>query len=700
VASGAKAGTYNLVTESDAVPEFCLGGCVYTKESDSVPGSNYCFQAGQGEVSCSGGGCGGGGGGDVEGWIEKYFEKQCSTQFNSMLRVRWYKAWQRRQCGPRPYDPITNLTLQLFDNPTCEGKPLQKKLAKGYEEAFLIKVENTNSWSVRAAKEKYETVCQTIGPMMPFTSNYASIPLREVEEKAEIVRTASLNFSYDLSNDLQTSVFIQSNPYSCTNSSFGKSSFKVKSSRSGKRKKNKKKKNKKNKNKKKGKMSTIPKKKMPSSDYEFFKRNPARRNRQYGWSGCGGSGWGSGGSGSGGWGPGGCNWKCRPTCPYSVGDTEPSLMSCQCRGVVGTGLNDTYQGGSLSGLTGGYDWYDDPAIPPYWYPTKYFLVFSEITRRNNQDLPVCESKLSLTYNSPNKTQQITKDVPCFTRPVPPPTMLPTFPTGGGSGNPTTTAMSFSPPASEFATASPSSLSVTSSGLGSGSSLPWPTTYPQYLTTVNHHDMFNETDGVLIWGGSDRFWIVGCMEESSKDKFVTFDVEFFTSRWPSATPEFCGCILRTLQGEETMASKELVKDCYVNAIKGGAAPRTGGPAKRQKSKRKQRGKQTRRTSRKRFRRMRKQMENINFYQRPKRPKTSLREMINNMKRKDRHFISRSKRDVSDEKFGRELFDEEDLMEEEDISNDQDYEERSSYEMMNDENDYDYYDDDFNLSSDWN
>jgi len=609
----------------------------------------------------------------------------------------------------------------LFDNPTCEGKPLQKKLAKGYDEAFLIKVENTNSWSIRAAGEKYKTVCRTIGPMMPFTSNYASIPLREVEEKVEIVRTASLNFSFDLSNDVSTSVFIQSNPYPCTNSSFGKSSFKVKSSRSSKSKKKNKNKNKKNKkksfkNKKKGKMSTRQKKKMRSSDYEFFKRNPAKRYRQSGWSGCGGSGWGSGGSGSGGWGPAGCNWKCRPTCLYTDGDTEPSRQSCECRGVVGTGLNDTYQGGSPSGLTGGYDWYDDPAIPPYWYPTKYFLVFAELTRSNKQDTPVCESKLSLTYYSPNKTQQITKDVPCFTRPVPPPTMLPTFPRQG-SGNPTTTAMSFSPPASGFATASPSIMSVTPSGLGSGSSLPWPTTYPQYLTTVNHHDMFNETDGVLIWGGSDRFWIVGCMEESSKDKFVTFDVEFFTSQWPSATPEFCGCILRTLQAGDTMASKDLVKDCYVIAIKGGAAPRTGRTVRRQKSrgnqtrrqminKRRNRTRNQRRNHRnripkKKFRRMRKQIE-MNFGKTTKMP---LKEMIKRMKQEDKRFIGRSKRDASDEKFGRELFDEEDIMdeedflEEEDISNDQDYEERSSYEMMNDENDYDYYDDDFNMSSDW-
>ena len=43
-----------------------------------------------------------------------------------------------------------------------------------------------------------------------------------------------------------------------------------------------------------------------------------------------------------------------------------------------------------------------------------------------------------------------------------------------------------------------------SGYGSESSLPWPTTYPQWLTITNHEDMFTEVDGdVLVYGKSDR-----------------------------------------------------------------------------------------------------------------------------------------------------------------------------------------------------
>ena len=120
--------------------------------------------------------------------------------------------------------------------------------------------------------------------------------------------------------------------------------------------------------------------------------------------------------------------------------------------------------------------------------------------REDPDLPVCDSKLSITYNSPNKTQQITKDVPCFTKPVPPPTMMPTYPPAGGSGDQDT------PTAAPSGLDSGSSFPLTSapSDVGSGSSMPWPTSYPHYLTTVNYQDMFTETENVLIWGGSDRY----------------------------------------------------------------------------------------------------------------------------------------------------------------------------------------------------
>ena len=64
-----------------------------------------------------------------------------------------------------------NVTLELFDKPLCEGKPVQEKLAKNTDERFLIRVENTETWSIRATSEEYETLCQDIGQMVPFNTN-------------------------------------------------------------------------------------------------------------------------------------------------------------------------------------------------------------------------------------------------------------------------------------------------------------------------------------------------------------------------------------------------------------------------------------------------------------------------------------------------------------------------------------------------
>jgi len=190
-----------------------------------------------------------------------------------------------------------------------------------------------------------------------------------------------------------------------------------------------------------------------------------------------------------------------------------------------------------------------------------------------------------------------------------------------------------------------------------------------------------------------------MEDSSKDKLITFDVEFFTSKEPYATPEFCGCVLSTVQGEETMASKDLVKDCYVKAIKGGPAPRTGRTVRKRPKKHTQR----RKFLRDNRRRMKKRTNKIMSGQRNRK---SLRKMIKSMKQQEKHFNGRSKRDIPDENFDNELFPEEDYLEdedfldEEDLPNDQDYEESSFYKMRNEEDDYDDYDDyDYNMSSDW-
>ena len=246
-----------------------------------------------------------------------------------MLDVYIYEdfSFNVQQCGPMEYNFIANTTLELFDRPLCEGKPVQKKLAKTESESFLIRVEHTETWSVRATSEKYKMRCIDIGKMVPFNSNGASIPLRKEEEKGtEIIRTASIDFNFDISIELLPDVFVQSTPFTCTNSTVGQYNTFPFNSRSSNEDKKPKYKNYKDLKKQLKKMRKLKKK--VSSDYDIFEDNPAKK-RQYG---CGGSGWGSGGGG-----PSGCNWKCMPTCQYTAWSTQSSLFPCDCRGVVGAG---------------------------------------------------------------------------------------------------------------------------------------------------------------------------------------------------------------------------------------------------------------------------------------------------------------------------------------------------------------------------
>ena len=191
-----------------------------------------------------------------------------------------------------------------------------------------------------------------------------------------------------------------------------------------------------------------------------------------------------------------------------------------------------------------------------------------------------------------------------------------------------------------------------------------------------------------------------MAESSKDKFITLEVDFFTSKEPSATPDFCGCIVNTMQGEDTMAPMGLVRDCYVKAIKDGPAPAPQFPWGRVGDERKM----TKAKRRKGNIRMKKQAnkwkKNSPFQQKKglwkkmspfKQNKKSLKKMINKMKQKYQPFSGRTKREISEE----ESFDEEDEGEADDL----DYEENSPYEMMNDENNYNDDDDEYDMHSGW-
>jgi len=288
----------------------------------------------------------------------------------------------------------------------------------------------------------------------------------------------------------------------------------------------------------------------------------------------------------------------------------------------------------------------------------------------NSELQVCTSNLSLTWTSPDKAESITKDVPCFTKPTQRNIALPTFP--GEVGSPT-----FSPLGPESWKIKPSKLALDSSlsesddpsGLGSGSDLPWPSSYPTWLAKpkVDYKDMFTETEDVLIWGGSDRYWIVGCTEKDSNDKFITFDVDFFTSKEPRATPEFCGCILNTLPDGTSTASKEHVIACYDIALHGGPAPRRRRRSNRKKLTRAQRKRMTRKGRRGGRR---------HGNRRPSWTRQNKQTLKNLKNMKNMKRPTREKRDVS---FNIDAYDEE-------LLND------NTVEAFEDEGDFDDYDDD--------
>ena len=119
------------------------------------------------------------------------------------------------------------------------------------------------------------------------------------------------------------------------------------------------------------------------------------------------------------------------------------------------------------------------------------IILSPVIGQNVQKL-VSHSKLSVSIESkPLKT------VPCFDPQIPPTAPIHTFPSFPGQSG--ITLPGFTP-----VMFTPDSPLGSGSGSGSGSSLPWPTSYPQWLTTVDQGDMFFDVDGVLFFGKSDRF----------------------------------------------------------------------------------------------------------------------------------------------------------------------------------------------------
>jgi len=528
------------------------------------------------------------------------------------------------------------------------------------------------------SKEGFKNTCEDIGMMNLFSQNWEYVYMEEEQTESTIIPTVSLNFTFAINNELLSDVFVQGNPASCVNYTANypfKRSKKRSNTKNGKSRQ--KQRNKKEK-----------KKAKKNSDYEFFMRNPAKnfpRNH---------------GSGSGSGGGGGSNYKCNPTCRYTSWNTDPLLTPCNCKGVIGGGLNfgdmtlpDQQTPAGKAMMTGSLYWYNDTSISPYWYQGKLYTTFAEFTRRNTTSVKVCQSKLTVSIES-----KPLKNVPCFDPQIPPTAPIPTFPAFPGQSG--ITPPGFSP--GMFTTDSPL-------GSGSGSSLPWPTSYPQWLTTADQQDMFSEVDGVLVFGQSDRFWIFGCMPEDSVDKFLTFSVDFFTSKDPRETPEFCGCLLTTVgMGGNPEVSKEQVKECYVKALTGGPSQRTAqtwNRSKMTKKKQKQLQKKYERRLENKDKRVFKRMKKL-----ANRGKTgftgnakeNMKKFVKNMKKKQSPlFPGRSRRDASDQ----DMIDDD---EEENDPQDVDYVdfENEEYEDYLDEyeDDYEELEDDeftdYETSSGWN
>merc|ERR1712013_888928 len=148
-----------------------------------------------------------------------------------------------------------------------------------------------------------------------------------------------------------------------------------------------------------------------------------------------------------------------PTCTYSSWDTDLGKTICPCRGMIGTGLrfnsttlpNADYPNGKAI-MQGGLVLYDEKQYP------KSYLLYADF-KRLNETTKVCESNLELTMNSPVLQITLTKKVPCF---------------------------------------APQNALVTNTTSSDEEEIP---------TTNDLEAMFSEVDGVLVWGGVDRFWMI-------------------------------------------------------------------------------------------------------------------------------------------------------------------------------------------------
>jgi len=458
--------TYRLASTSKPVPDFCLGGCIYTKENDPAAGTSYCFREGNGIATCRDGDCG-----NTEGWIKQYFEEECSMKINSFLGVNVFEQEVVHDQLCVPPLPIINATVLLFNNPMCEGKPIQEALTRPTENItystadFFVKTDNTSPWSVATIKEGFIPRCQYIGMLKPFADNTKEVSILAIENNNNIIPNWVVNFTFEFSNQLLPDVFLQGNPTTCIG---------------------------------------------------MFQAEPDSFQAQMG--------------------------KCFPTCLYSAWEMDAKRVPCPCKGMIGGGINisdislpNQQETNGKAKLAGSFFHYLDTLIPREWVMPKFSLTFAEFIRRNSDTVRVCESNLELAsqYLFPTGMPlQFSMKVPCFAAQIPPELITdPPAPTNL-TGNPVN------------ATHSPNQTHIGKS-----------------RSTLESE--FSDVEGVLVFGGGDRFWMAAC-------EFV--EVNFFTPVDPALTPQFCGCILVTQGQPFGIATKDQVKMCYIEALQAGPSPR--------------------------------------------------------------------------------------------------------------------------------
>jgi len=432
--------TYHLVSTTETVPTFCLDGCIYTKENDTKPDTNYCFKEGEGIVSCRGQDCS-----NSEAWIKQYFQEECSTKVNTYLgvNVEEQPIVYDYQCGPPPM--IIDVAVLLFSNPTCEGDIIQNTTTRPSENGtystadFFLKSETPHPWSVWVIKEGYIPTCKPIPVIKPFADNIEKVQILRIDYNNKmIIPFAFISFSFTISNQLLPDVFVQGSPMTCERS---------------------------------------------------FLPAPGTPQSELG--------------------------KCFPTCTYSSWDTDPGKTICPCRGMIGTGLKfnsttlpnaDHPNGKGI--MQGNIVAYVESQFP------KSYLLYADF-KRLSESTKVCESNLEITINFPVYQVTLTKKVPCFAA---------------------------------------QNVPVTNTTGSNGGEIP---------TANDLEAMFSEVEGVLVWGGVDRFWIIACQ---------LVEVDFFTSMHPAETPEFCGCISRlVLYQMDGVVTKDQIKSCYIEALQDGPMP---------------------------------------------------------------------------------------------------------------------------------